>query len=281
LHANAPRGVETVVVVPALVILALWAALLGPGFARWLRQHRPTTSVASFHRQLRGLEHSGPRLVEPAHRLGGTDWSENESHDPRREPERPQLVLLRTGATEKESTMRYDDRYDQGYDEPRATTRQVAPLDDPWDDPWRDPFDDESFEDPRVDPPTRAYRTVRAPKVHEYAAGAAHARHTPALTRDGARVRRTRILVALGAAIVGSFALGLVPGLTILWALTVLGVVALAAYLGLMYYASNIGLYGTTAVRTPVARVIVPAFRDDAYSLDDEDWADDRIAAAR
>jgi hypothetical protein len=80
---------------------------------------------------------------------------------------------------------------------------------------------------------------------------------------------------------VGSFALGLVPGLTILWALTVLGVVALAAYLGLMYYASNIGLYGTTAARTPVARVVVPAFRDDAYGLDDEDWADDRIAAAR
>jgi hypothetical protein len=268
-------------VVPALVILALWTALLGPGVARWLRQHRPTTSIASFHRQLRGLEHSSPRLG-PANRFGGTERSDHENYEQRREPERPQLVLLRSGATEKESTMRDDGRYDSEYAEPRATTRRGLARAEVWDDPWSDPFEDEAFDDARVDPPTRAYRTVRAPKVEDYDLDEPRApRHATTLSRDRARVRRARILVALGAAIVGTFLLGLVPGLTIMWALTVLGVVALASYLGLMYYASNVGLYGTTDSRTPVARVVMPAFRDDAYALDDDDWAEDRIAAAQ
>jgi hypothetical protein len=268
-------------VVPALVILALWTALLGPGVARWLRQHRPTTSIASFHRQLRGLEHSGPKLVEPAYRLGGAERSES-YYEPRREPERPQLVLLRTGANERESTMRDDRRYDDEYAEPLATTRRGAPQADVWDDPWSDPFEGESFEDPRVDPPTRAYRTVRAPRARDYVGEHVRAtRDAPILSRDKARVRRSRILLALGGAIVGTFLLGLAPGLTILWALTVLGVVGLAGYLGLMYYASNIGLYGTSVTRTPVARVVMPVFQDDPYALDDEDWEDDRLAAAQ
>jgi hypothetical protein len=268
-------------VVPALVILALWTALLGPGVARWLRQHRPTTSIASFHRQLRGLEHSGPRMA-PAYGFGGTERSDYENYEQRREPERPKLVLLRSGATEKEPTMRDDGRYDDEYAEPRATTRRGVARADVWDDPWSDPFEDASFEDPRVDPPTRAYRTVRAPVAQDYVDDEPHTpRHAPTLSRDRARVRRSRILVALGAAIVGTFLLGLVPGLTILWALTVLGVVALAAYLGLMYYASNTGLYGATVSRTPVARVVMPAFRDDQYGVDDDDWAEDRIAAAQ
>jgi hypothetical protein len=266
-------------VVPALVILVLWTALLGPGIARWLRQHRPTTSIASFHRQLRGLEHSGPKLVEPAYRLGGTERSEIERHEPRRAPQRPRLVLLGSGVTEKEHPMAYDGRYDDEFAEPLASTRYEAGLDDAWDDPWSAGFEPE-VEFVHEDPPTRAHRTVRAPRATDYdERPRAHRRTDRGLTPDRARARRARIVLGLGVAIVGTFLLGLVPGLTILWSLTVLGVVALAAYLGLMYYASNAGLYGGAIERTPVARVVIPAFRDDGY--DDEGWEDDRIAAAR
>lgn len=274
--------------VPALVILGLWTALLGPGVARWLRQHQPTTSIASFHRQLRGLEHSGPKLVEPAYRLGGAGRRNAQSHEQRRIPKRPHLVLLKTGAIEKESTMN-DGHYGDEYAEPWASTRRPAASHDEWDDPWSDPFADPSFDDPRSDPPTRAYRTVRAPRADEYADPRTRARHRPvALSPDDARARRSRILLGLGGAILGTILLGLIPGLTILWALTVLCVVGLAAYLGLMYYASNVGLYRAhtserTSTRTPIARAVVPALHEDRYDDDlyDDDWGDERIAAAR
>lgn len=271
--------------VPALVILALWTALLGPGVARWLRGRRPTTSIASFHRQLRKLERSGPKLVEPAYRLEEERRSETEQEQ-RQPQERPQLVLLRTGATEKEHTMSYDGRYDDDYVESTGRHRRGAhrarlqAAEETWGEDWDEPLLEE-----RLDPPTRAYRTVRAPRLEEFDDDPDDVRvrrHAPTLSPVRAKTRRTRILLGLAGVIGGSLILGLVTGLTMLFAVTVLGVVGLAAYLLLMYYASNVGLYGTASEhRTPVARVVLPAYREDPYELDDEGWESDRIAAAR
>ena len=259
--------------VPALIILALWVVLLAPGVVRWIRNHQPTTSIASFHRQLRLLEQSGPKIVEPAYRLGGHDAQVME-REPAPPPTRvPRLVLLPSGPTDKESTMRYDDRHAEpsqaGYD--RA---------DRWEaDPW-------AQDDPGYEEATRSYRTVRAPRLAEYDDYDEYeeADNVGALSPERAKVRRTRIIAGLGAAIAGSFILGLLPGMTVMWALTFIAVAAMVAYLGLMFYASSAGMYGQDMQysATPVARVVVPAFTDydSAYDADDG-WDTGRIAAAR
>jgi hypothetical protein len=270
-------------VVPALIILALWVVLLAPGVVRWFREHQPTTSIASFHRQLRLLEHSGPKLVEPAYRLGG---AENWAADKWRAPtpaKVPRLVLLTSGPTQKESTMRYGDRYEAEPDD-RYDANQA------WDDPW-------GAGDPApsaYDPPTRAHRTVRAPRARDYDQVVDDGYDyddfddvddVVGLPPERAAARRRRVLVALSATIGVTFVLGLLPGLGILWAVTFLSILAMVGYLGLMLYASNTGLYGATTghdTGTPVARVVMPTFQGgQQYDDYDDGWDQGRVAAAR
>jgi hypothetical protein len=254
-------------VLPALIILALWVALLAPGAVKWVRHHQRATSIASFHRQLRLLEHSGPKLFEPAYRLGGQDEAETERDAPRVPAAAPRLVLVHS--SHKESTMRYDDRYEGRYEEPYD-----APLGSPeaWDDPWQ------RGADPR-EPVARSSRTVRVPYEYEEEE---ELEGFSVLSADQARVRRTRIIAGLTVAIAGTFFIGLVSGITVLWALTVLALVALGCFLALMYYASNTGMYGQGgyASITPVARAVVPV--ETGYAQDyDDGWESDRFAAAR
>lgn len=276
--------------VPALIILALWVALLAPGVVKWLRNHKPPTSVASFHRQLRLLERSGPKLVEPAYRLGGRDNRVTEWEAPPPPTRAARLVLLPTGANTKEpTTMGHDDRYQDRYE-----GRYRDPFEDPyaadeqrsepaWDDPWAEPA-------PLREPPTRAHRTLRAPRAEEYDyddelvyddEGDAAPR---VLSPSRAKSRRARIVVGLGAAIVLSFVFSFLPGLSILWMVSIFAVVALVGYLGLMFYAANAGLYGHDALErlTPVARTVISPYSDRSSRYDDDDgWESDRIAAAR
>ena len=53
-----------------LVLVVLWIAVLAPRAIRRLREGRSQTSIESFHEQLHLLERAGPKLVEPAYRLG-------------------------------------------------------------------------------------------------------------------------------------------------------------------------------------------------------------------
>ncbi len=261
---------------PALIILALWVALLTPGAVKWFRTHRPSTSVASFHRQLRLLEHTGPKLVEPAYRLEGADERVTEWEEPPAPARTPRLVLLPTGETQKESTtMRHhhQDRYEDPYGDDLA--HEPA-----WDDPWEP-------QDAAYEPATRSYRTVRAPRYDDY--GYDDEREIDdeppvrVLTPARARSRRTRILWGLAGVTVATFILGLLPDLGILWAVSLLGVVALVGYLVLMFYASNAGLYGNDALErlTPIARTVIAPYHERVERYDDEGWESDRIAAAR
>ena len=271
--------------VPGLIILALWVALLAPGVVRWVRRHRPTTSIASFHRQLRGLEHSGPKLMEPAFRLEDSD--EDEIDRAAALTAVPHLVLLPGGAiTKEQTTMRHEDRYvdAHAYGDPYESREQVAPWDDPWDQP--DP-------EPAYEPRTRRNRsrTVRAPRYDEYTEDDGYDEELEAIDEPvvalpaaRAKARRTRIIAGLGAGVLVSFLLGLVPGLTILWVVTLVCVLALATYLALMYYASNAGMYGNDALArvTPVARsVVAPYEQQRAYKEDDDGWERRRVATAR
>ena len=253
--------------VPALIILALWVALLAPGVVKWIRHHQRATSIASFHRQLRLLEHSGPKFIEPAYRLGGRDEVVAGRDAPSAPAMAPRLVLMHS--SDKESTMRYDDGYDGRYEEPYA--EDAAPVEG-WDDPWERPVE-------RQEPVARARRTVRVPYEYDEVEGPDG---YAVLSPDQARVRRTRIIASLSLTIVGSFFIGLIASATVLWTVTVLALVALGAFFALMYFASTTGLYGRGgfASITPVARAVVPV--ETGYAEDyDDDWESDRYAAAR
>ena len=56
-----------------LVLVVLWAAVLTPRVIRHFREGRSHSSIDSFHEQLHLLERTGPKLVEPAYRLGSDD----------------------------------------------------------------------------------------------------------------------------------------------------------------------------------------------------------------
>lgn len=265
--------------VPALLILALWVALLAPGVVRWFRTHKPSTSIASFHRQLRLLEHTGPKLVEPAYRLEGEDRRVTEWEEPAPPARVPRLVLLPSGATQKEPTTmrhadRYQDRYEDRYEDPYGEAEEPS-----WDEPWAEP-------QPRH--AARSYRTVRAPRHDEYDYDDEFGDEDDdaplhVLSPVRAKTRRKRIIVGLGSLVVATFILGLLPGLGLLWAVALVGIVALAGYLALMFYASSAGLYGHDALErlTPVARTVISPYPDRASRYDDDGWESERVAAAR
>jgi hypothetical protein len=52
-----------------LILVVLWTAVLTPRLVRHFREGRSQSSIDSFHEQLHLLERTGPKLVEPAHRL--------------------------------------------------------------------------------------------------------------------------------------------------------------------------------------------------------------------
>jgi len=52
-----------------LILVLVWAVVLGPSLLRRGVQHRSTDSIGAFHRQLRVLQRAGPSLVDPIHRL--------------------------------------------------------------------------------------------------------------------------------------------------------------------------------------------------------------------
>ena len=254
---------------PALIILALWVALLAPGVVKWVRHHQRATSIASFHRQLRLLEHSGPNLIEPAYRLGGQNEPVTERDAPRVPAAAPRLVLVHS--SHKESTMRYEEQHDGRYGEPYAERLEPLEVREAWDDPWQ-------RDDDHREPVARSRRTLRVPYEYEDEEPGGFI----VLSSDHARVRRTRIIVGLAIAIAGSFFIGLVSGLTALWAVTLLALVGLGGFLALMYYASSTGMYGrgNFADITPVARAVMPV--ENGYAEDyDDDWESDRFAAAR
>ena len=52
-----------------LILVAVWALVLGPSLLRRRFERRSNDSIGSFHRQLRILGRTGPTLVDPAYRL--------------------------------------------------------------------------------------------------------------------------------------------------------------------------------------------------------------------
>jgi len=55
-----------------VVLVLVWAVVLGPSLLRRAVDRQSKDSIGSFHRQLHVLGQTGPSTVAPAHRLGGT-----------------------------------------------------------------------------------------------------------------------------------------------------------------------------------------------------------------
>jgi len=53
-----------------VVLVLVWAVVLGPSLLRRTSDRQNKDSIGSFHHQLRVLGRTGPSLVAPAHRLG-------------------------------------------------------------------------------------------------------------------------------------------------------------------------------------------------------------------
>ena len=57
-------------IVVLVVLVLVWAVVLGPSLLRRTADRQSKDSIGSFHRQLHVLGRTGPSLVPPAHRLG-------------------------------------------------------------------------------------------------------------------------------------------------------------------------------------------------------------------
>jgi hypothetical protein len=56
-------------IVVLVVLVLVWAVVLGPSLFRRTMDRQSKDSIGSFHRQLRVLGRTGPSLMNPAHRL--------------------------------------------------------------------------------------------------------------------------------------------------------------------------------------------------------------------
>ena len=80
-----------------LILVVLWAAVLGPRIVRRLREQEPLGSVDSFYHELHLLERAAPKTVTPANRLATAQGSWPGSSglpSVSSMPGRPSLVLL-------------------------------------------------------------------------------------------------------------------------------------------------------------------------------------------
>jgi hypothetical protein len=59
-------------IVVLVVLVLVWAVVLGPSLLRRTADRQSKDSIGSFHRQLNVLGRTGPSLMAPAHRLGSS-----------------------------------------------------------------------------------------------------------------------------------------------------------------------------------------------------------------
>jgi hypothetical protein len=60
-------------VIVLILVAVLWVAVLIPSVVSKLRERRSAGSIGRFHQRLDLLERTGPKIVEPAYRLTGTE----------------------------------------------------------------------------------------------------------------------------------------------------------------------------------------------------------------
>jgi len=81
-------------IVVLLILVLVWAVVLGPSLLRRGVLRRSTDSIGAFHRQLHVLQKTGPTIVDPIHRLDTSLPSTHIGARPR-SGGRPGLIVVR------------------------------------------------------------------------------------------------------------------------------------------------------------------------------------------
>lgn len=237
-----------------ILIALLWAIVLAPGFFKRRSERQSVGSIDHFHHQLHLLERTGPKLVAPAYRLQSaepaTAMPVGASGYPAitSSPRRANLVLLKPVA-EGDAAGVADEVVDH------ATGDHYHRVGPP------------ALHDARHDGTAGegAPRTIKLADPDRY-------------RRQQARRRRRDIVALMLGTTVLTGLLGLVPSLHLLWAVTVLGVLALGGYVGLAVYALRSGLPSPGArrdVRDPGHGWPAADDGDDYYGLGEDGYGDD------
>ncbi len=224
-----------------LILVALWLVLLAPAFVKKHLENRSTVSIDSFHRSLHLLERTGPKLVAPAYRLetahATTGVAPGQSGLPAVSsmPGRPNLVLLQPVGDDPAATddVVVDDAAGRHY--LRVPPQLVAAP------------------DPSLSGLSSAGLSSAGPSaVGPSGAPPTLAARSGEYRTEQARRRRRDILLALGGTVVLTAPLGAVHGLHLLWVVTILAGIALAAYVGLAAYAQALdGTHRASAPNVP------------------------------
>jgi len=100
-----------------LILVVVWAIVLGPSLLKRRVQRANRDSIGDFHRQLRVLQRAGPTIVQPVHRLDTTLPSTQVAHRPLRGDGsgllvvRPDAAVPSSSRTESTSESRRPDPY--------------------------------------------------------------------------------------------------------------------------------------------------------------------------
>lgn len=235
------------------ILVVVWIAVLTPIALRHFRDRDTNRSIVSFHSRLAHLQPEAP-IVAPAHRL-----SEAEPTVVRAAPDpapTPRLRLVPPGA------------------EPAELDREMS-----WDDWSRAYADDpETPAAPAAAPLRAASRATAYARVPQVSEIAVLADTTPMRWGASQRQRRRRVIIGLGASTALSTLLFIMVNSIVvdLWA--AVSWVAVAGYLGLMYYAMNAGLLRVSSsreVREPDDSE--PSYDFDGYPIE----ADERYVQAQ
>ena len=199
-----------------IIIVVAWIVILTPSVIKRRSSLGEIGSISHFHRQLRVLENSGPEpIVTPAYRLRAVDGSGGTNGTPGNPEVTVVPVLSVVGASQL----------------PRPALAFLG--DDPVAEPAGPSGDRHRL--PAMDHDPRPSERWTPGSAVEAGLGAP-GRMSAAEVRFRVRRRRRDTLAIMAAFVVGTLAIGFVPGASTAWILTALSAVALAAYVALLVH---------------------------------------------
>jgi hypothetical protein len=246
------------------VLVLVWIVVLSPLAFKHYRERQSERSIVSFHERMAKIGTGAP-LVAPAHRLDVSDEAPPRAvHDYEVNPPTrvPRLRVVPDNATVRDLEL------EQSWEE-----WSLAHSDDP-----REVTQAREASRARINPRAAAYSRVPASRTAmSLRAVPEHIVSIPASLAPSARQRRRRTILQLSGAIAVTTLFAFFTSILEFEILAVASWMALAGYLGLMYYAMTQGLIpsGSTAslARSGVRVATAPTYRmtaDDYDAFEDD-----------